>query len=85
MPRSSFCSTMPWDSSVATSRNAVLLCTPSSTAISVTPASPSRARMPRMVSARSTDWTDAGASPLPFAIELTVAQRVLRITECVSA
>ena len=68
LPRSSFCSTMPWDSSVATSRNAVLLWTPSSPAISVTPASPSRARMPKMVSARSTDRTDAGASLVPLAI-----------------
>ena len=82
MPRSSFCSTTPCDSRVATSRNAVLLCTPSSVAISVTPDSPVRARISRIVTARSTDWTDvpgAGLSSLPMA--RTLAQKLLRIAD----
>ena len=62
LPRSPVCSTRRCPSSVATSRNAVLLCTPSSPAISVTPASPIRASTSRIVSARSTDCTP-GATP----------------------
>ena len=38
-------------------REAVDLCTPSSPAISVIPASPVRAMISRIVTARSTDWT----------------------------
>jgi hypothetical protein len=57
LPRSSVCSTRPCCSMVATSRKAVDLCTPSSAAISVTPSSPRRARVSRIVNARSTDWT----------------------------
>ena len=44
-------------SSAASSRDAVDLCTSSSRATSVTPASPSRARISRMATARSTDCT----------------------------
>src|SRR6185437_13884927 len=68
----------PWvtssrQSSAASSRDAVDLCTPSSRATSVTPASPSRARISRMAAARSTDWT-APAPPAPL---LPIAQRYL--------
>src|SRR5205814_4501038 len=54
----------PRFSSAATSRNAVDLCTPSSLAISVTPASPSRARISSTVTARSTDCTGDASLPL---------------------
>ena len=46
----------------AASLDAVDLCTPSSRVTSVTPASPSRARISRMVTARSTDCTGPASS-----------------------
>ena len=57
----SVCSTRRCASRVATRRNAVLLWTPSSAAISVTPASPTRARTSRMRQ-RPVDRLDAGAA-----------------------
>jgi hypothetical protein len=56
-PRSASCSTRPRDSSVASSRNTVDLCTPSSLAISVTPAEPWFAKVCKIDTARSTDCT----------------------------
>ena len=74
----------------------MLLCTPSSTASSVTPDSPVRASTSRMPSARSTDCTPApvtaGLTPAaaPWLRQLdhvrhglTLAQPLLRIADCV--
>ena len=72
LPRSSVCSTRPRCSSVATSRNAVLLCTPSSPAISVTPCSPCARQELEDGQARSTDWTEP--EPLPADV-LLMTQR----------
>ncbi len=70
----------PCDSRVATRRNAVLLWTPSSGAISVTPDSPVRASISRIVTARSTDWTGVpGLSSLRHGA--TLAQTLLRIAD----
>src|ERR1700728_1522781 len=56
LPRAESWATSSRRPSAASSREAVDLCTPSSAAISVTPASPSLARISRMAAARSTDW-----------------------------
>src|SRR5271166_2783171 len=56
-PRAASRATSSRRSKAASSRDAVDLCTASSRATSVTPASPSRARISRMATARSTDCT----------------------------
>ncbi len=56
-PRAVSWATSSRRSRAASSRDAVDLCTSSSRATSVTPASPSRARISRMATARSTDCT----------------------------
>src|SRR6476661_9922315 len=59
LPRSESCSTKPRDSSTAINRETVDLCTPSSAAISVTPAAPNLPRISITIRARSTDCTAA--------------------------
>src|SRR5689334_16357847 len=78
LPRAASWVTSSRRSSAASSRDAVDLCTSSSRATSVTPASPSRARISRITTARSTDWTD-GAAPGPSCPLLLIAQRYPRI------
>ncbi len=70
LPRSWACSTSPPRSRVVTSRKAVLLWTPSCSAIVVTPTSPDRASMSRIARARSTDCTPDADS----AVLLLIAQ-----------
>src|SRR5437867_2499461 len=78
LPRAASWVTSSRRSSAASSRDAVDLCTSSSRATSVTPASPSRARISRIATARSTDWTDC-AVPGPPASLLLIAQRYPQI------
>ena len=57
LPRSLFCRTMSRLTKEPTNLDTVDLWMPISSAISLTPASPSRARISRIWRARSTDWT----------------------------